>query len=286
MVFMQHGLMLGLWMTAAAIAAVWLWYGRSYRTLFGVPSVLIMLAVFGTTVLCKSTGALALLIGAFGLLFALRYLHLKTLVYIAVLLPPLYMFARANGWWDGAQMVHVAAMIDEERADSLEGRLENETLIAERAMKRPLFGWGQWSRWRVRDESGKDITVADGMWIITLGQAGLVGLGSLMATLLLPILLLARALPIRLWATPAGAPAAAVAVILLVYALDLLLNAMLSPVYLLAAGGLSSLYLTAPAWKARLAQMHSARRRHWAQPVARSDGREPISPHAGPHEYA
>lgn len=264
MVFMQHGLMLGLWMTAASIAAIWLWYGRSYRALFGMPAVLIMLAVFCTTILCKSTGALILLIGALGLLFTLRYLRLTTLVYVAVLLPPLYMFARANGWWDGAQMVHVAAMINEERADSLEGRLENETLIAERAMKRPLFGWGQWSRWRVTDETGKDITVADGMWIITLGQSGLVGLGSLMALLLLPILLLVRVIPVRYWSTPVVAPAAALATIVLVYALDLLLNAMISPVYLLAAGGLTSLYVTAPVWRRQQARAQLQRHRQWA----------------------
>lgn len=287
MVFLQHGLMLGLWMTAVSITAVWLWYGRSYRALFGVPAVIVMIVVVLTTILCKSTGALALLMGALGLLFALRHLRLTTLVYVAVLIPPLYMFARANGWWDGEQMVHMAAMIDEERASSLEGRLENETLIADRAMERPLFGWGQWGRWRVTDEQGKDITVADGMWIITLGQAGLVGLGAMMASLLLPILLLVRTMPVRLWSTPAVAPAAALAAILLVYVLDLLLNAMISPVYVLIAGGLSSLYVAAPGWRARLAHMRRTRRgRVGRAGIVTRPTRNPSRRRPGQHEYA
>ncbi len=266
MVFMQHGLMLGLWMSAASIVAIWLWYSRSYRQLFGVPSVLIMLCVVGTTVLSKSMGALVLLTGAMGLLFVARNLRMPALVYVAVAVAPIYMFLRVNDVWHGEQVIELAASFDQERAESLLGRLENESLLADRAMERPIFGWGQWGRWRVLDETGKDITVADGMWIITLGQMGLVGVISLTAALLLPIVLLVRALPIRLWATPAGGPAAALAAVLLIYMLDLLPNAMLSPMYLLIAGGLSSFCLAA---------MNSRAQAAYAQRVSRSRTRSP-----------
>lgn len=260
MVFLQHGLMLGLWMTAASIVAVWMWYTRSYRQMFGVPAVLIMIAMVGTAFLCKSTGALVLLLAGLGLLFSVRHLRLRLIVYVALAIAPLYMFTRVNDLWSGEQVVQLAAHIDEERATSLLGRLENESMIADRAMKRPLFGWGQWGRWRVTNELGEDITVADGMWIITLGQMGLTGLIALTTSLLLPIVLLLRALPVRYWTTPAGGPAACLAAVLLVYMLDLLPNAMLSPVYLLIAGGLTSFCLASLNQRRQVAYAQQARR--------------------------
>lgn len=285
MVFLQHGLMLGMWMTAASIVAVWLWYSRSYKQVYGVPSVIVMLAIGGTAVLCKSTGALVLLIAVLGMMFVVRRLRMPALVYAAVLAAPIYMTTRVNDWWDVSQVIDLAMMVDEERATSLEGRIENESLIAAKAMDRKWFGWGQWGRWRVYDQyTGKDITVADGMWIITLGQTGLVGLISLCAALLLPVWLLVRTIPVQLWATPAGGPPAALAGVLLAYMFDLLPNAMLSPVYLLIAGGLAGLYVGAPSWRRRVAHARKMRGRASYRSTARQHDQ-----HSSPqsqHHYA
>lgn len=285
MVFMQHGLMLGLWMTAASIVAIWLWYSRSYKHWYGVPAVLIMLTVAGTAVLCKSTGSLVLLFAAMGLLFVARRFRMPVLVYATVLLVPIYMTARINDWWQAQQIIDLAMSVDEERGTSLQGRIENEALVAEKAMGRPIFGWGQWGRWRVYDEhTGKDITVADGMWIITLGQTGLVGLAALCASLLLPVWLLVRTIPVHLWSTPAAGPPAALGAVLLVYMIDLLPNAMLSPVYLLIAGGLTSLYVGAPAWRRRVAHARRTRGRAVHRTAVGHRAR-PTSPQSK-HNYA
>ena len=50
-----------------------------------------------------------------------------------------------------------------------------------------LWGWGAFGRGRVYDDTGKDISVTDGWWIIQLGGRGAVGLACLLGLLLLPI---------------------------------------------------------------------------------------------------
>ena len=110
-----------------------------------------------------------------------------------------------------------------------------------RALENPVFGWGGWGRSRVHDAAGKEATVADGLWIIALGERGFVGLVALGLTLLLPAARFAWLYPPRRWSEPAVAPAAAAAVLLALYAIDCLMNAMVNPVYLLAAGGLAGL---------------------------------------------
>ena len=72
-------------------------------------------------------------------------------------------------------------------------RFMNEDLLAAKAMQRPVFGWGGWGRSRVfSEETGEDLTVTDGLWIIILGSSGFFGLITLMSMLLLPAILLRR----------------------------------------------------------------------------------------------
>lgn len=247
MVFMQHGLMLAMWMACTTIVAVWLWRSRSLPRLFQIPTGLLAGGLFAVTILCRSTGAAALMLLGLAALFATRTLRTNLVVLALVAIAPIYMTVRAQGWWTGRELIELAAHINEERAESLAGRLENEDLIVAKALQKPWFGWGGWGRWRVVDEeTGEDITVSDGMWVIAFGEKGLVGLASVTALVLLPVALLIRRIPARDWATPAAGPAAALAMLLTLYLIDNLFNAMLNPVYLLAAGGLSGLYLWYP----------------------------------------
>ncbi len=105
-------------------------------------------------------------------------------------------------------------------------------------MQRPVFGWGGWGRARVHDENDKDVSVTDGLWIIALGNHGVVGLVSHVAILTLPLLILAARCPARRWNDPDVAPAATLAVLLVLYMIDNLSNAMFNPIYYLAAGAL------------------------------------------------
>jgi tetratricopeptide (TPR) repeat protein len=82
-------------------------------------------------------------------------------------------------------------------------------------------------------------TICDGYWIIIFGQSGLIGLSSLIAMHLLPIVMLMRRHPVSTWTQPDVAPAAALAVLIALVMIDDLSNAMLNPIYALIIGGLS-----------------------------------------------
>src|SRR5581483_5200742 len=85
------------------------------------------------------------------------------------------------------------------------------------------------------------IGVPDGMWIIAYGENGMFGLIAVMVAIELPMLLLLWRIPARYWSTPAVAPAAALAVLLGLHMCDNLMNAMLNPIFILAAGGLGGM---------------------------------------------
>ena len=91
------------------------------------------------------------------------------------------------------------------------------------------------------DERGRDMAVTDGQWIITFGQRGLIGLVALTMIILLPPVLVFRRFPARRWNVAALAPAVALSVILVLYMIDNLFNAMVNPVFVLVAGGLAGL---------------------------------------------
>jgi tetratricopeptide (TPR) repeat protein len=79
------------------------------------------------------------------------------------------------------------------------------------------------------------------LWIIVLGQQGLVGLVGMSLTFALPVLLFMRRYPARSWTNPTVAPAAAMAVLLSVYMIDNLVNAFSNLTYAIGIGGLSGL---------------------------------------------
>ncbi len=238
-VFMGSGLMVGMWMSATALVGVWLWltgavtHVRGYRA--GWP-VAILLA---TAVLCKSLGALALLAIGLGVLLGTRKLGKPILVIALAAFPVLYVTTRGMGLWSGSMLLNAAGAISEERADSLWVRLVNEDMLVARARERLMLGWGGYGRNRVYDpDTGADLTITDGLWVIVLGSNGLIGLTALMSTWILPAVLLLRRVPAARWSDPAYAGAAALAVSVLLYACDNLFNAMLNPVYMLCSGGL------------------------------------------------
>jgi hypothetical protein len=81
--------------------------------------------------------------------------------------------------------------VNPDRVGSLAFRLGNEDILMDRARQRPLFGWGGWSRGRVHDEEGRDLSVTDGRWIIIFGQGGWVRYLAEYGLMTAPILLLA-----------------------------------------------------------------------------------------------
>ncbi len=238
-VFMQHGLMVGMWMAMTSLIGVWLWRTRALRHIGSVSMLLLVPVLLVTTILCKSFGALMLLVGGLAVFFAIDVTRSRLAIWCLILVVPVYLVGRIGLRWDGAETVDLIAIVSDERAGSFATRVENEVLLVDKAMQRPVFGWGGWGRGQVFDDSGRNITVRDSLWVIALGHHGLVGLVSVMGILLVPAAVLIRRLTPSALTTPAYAPAAACVITVLLYACDNLANAMMNPVILLVAGGLS-----------------------------------------------
>src|SRR5690606_31397559 len=83
--------------------------------------------------------------------------------------------------------------ISEERALSLWFRFDQEDQLLERARERLLFGWGTYNRNRIFDpETGEDLSVTDGDWMLQLGTRGLVGFLGLYGLLAFAVVRAAR----------------------------------------------------------------------------------------------
>jgi O-antigen ligase len=208
---------------------------------FWKPTILMLLM---TVILNKSTGAMMLMVLGVLMLHGLQASRSSLPFLVLLLLPLLYVITRGGGYWDGQNLINaVASVASEERVGSLAYRLDNETILAERAKERPLLGWGAYGRSFVRDEEGKPISVPDGLWILVFGQNGILGLSALLSLLVLPPLLFMRLYPPRRWDTISVRAIAATPLLMALFTLDSLFNAMFNPLIILLAGSITSLWL-------------------------------------------
>jgi hypothetical protein len=238
-VFMSHGLMLGMFMATATLVAFWLWRTGARRAVLGLPLGPACAALLVTTILCKSTGAIGLLLVGGAVLEATRHVRTPALVLALLAIPPAYCAARLGGWTAKDLVVLAGRATNAERAQSLEFRLAMEDQLSVKALERPWLGWGRWGRSRIYDH-GRDISVTDGLWIITLGVAGSIGLVALGLTLAAPAVALLRSVPVGRWSHPAVAPAAALTVATLLWAVDDLFNGMVTPLFPAMMGAIAS----------------------------------------------
>jgi O-antigen ligase len=136
--------------------------------------------------------------------------------------------------------------MEKDRALSLQCRFDNENLLLEKAMKKPLFGWGPNGRNLVTREDGTIESIPDGLWVIAIGSNGIVGLCALYGALLLPVVMVKRRFRAAHWGDPMLAGVACFAVLLTLHALDNLMNAMLNPLFILGLGGLAGIVAASP----------------------------------------
>ncbi len=236
-VFMSCGLELAMWMVATSVIGFWLWASGTLKRLWDVSFASLLLVLVVVTVLCRGTGATLLLGLGLTLWFALKWTKARLPALVLLALGPLYLFVRSAGVWSGAEATEmVRSMIGQGKAASLQTRLDNEAIHVIKAFQRPVFGWGGWGRFLIYDEKGRRISIPDGMWIIALGDNGLVGLISFSTSLLLPMAIMVKRYPVAAWRHPSLAPAGAFAILLNLYLMDCLANAMINPIYLLSLG--------------------------------------------------
>jgi hypothetical protein len=191
MVFVGHGLRVGIFIVIAMLAAA---------TLFRITSdkkqksrwLLALLWLFPVLYLSRNSGAFFL-----SLLFVPTVLftppRLQLLIAAAFsLIVLLYPMARGAGLIPIDAIIAQAESVDPARAQSLAFRITNEDQLLDRANLKPLGGWGTWNRNRVYDQqTGRDLSVTDGTWIIKIGVTGWLGYIGLFALLCLPPILLA-----------------------------------------------------------------------------------------------
>lgn len=240
MVFMQHGLMVGMWMGMATLAGLWLAWSGALRWFLGW-SVWWWVAGLGVVaILCKSAFAVLLMLVGSATLLAIRWQNWRWPLAALAAVPLLYMVLRQTDVLSAHWLVDTAATLtNEHRAASLAVRLEQERLFSEKAFERPIFGWGGWRRSFPEDRSTQGGRAVDSQWIIALGRNGLFGLGALTAALLLPVWAMCQRVPAASWRHPVMAGLIVIALQVTLYSIDNLLNAMINPAFLLGLGGLT-----------------------------------------------
>jgi len=246
-VFMEHGLMTAMWMVTAWLSGYQLWragwLNRTFPAWRGVwgPAVLLLLA---TVILCKSTGALGLLLLGVVVLHTVHATRMRLPILVLIVIPLLYVLTRGTGVWDGENLINaVSRVATTERTGSLAFRLENENILTVKAKERPLLGWGEWGRSFVRADDGRVLSVPDGMWILAFGKSGVIGLTALLLTLLLPPLLFLHRYPPAAWRDPPLAAITVAPLLMCLFTIDSLFNDMFNPLIVILAGGLTGLWL-------------------------------------------
>ncbi len=240
MVFMHGGLMVGGWMAAATVLGIWLWKSGALPSRFRIWLAWLVPVLAITTICVRSVNGWVMLALGAGLLALDSYWRSAAPLIGVMLLIVAYVSVRATGTWSGDQAVPVVEkLIDAAKGRSIRFRLENENIIVRNVRQRPVFGWGRQTG-SVDNPNGRP-AVRDSLWVIVYAQCGAVGLASIVATLLVPVAVFIRHFPAGRWQEAAVGPAAGLAVVLILYAIDDLANAMNNPVFMLTAGGLAGL---------------------------------------------
>jgi hypothetical protein len=251
-VFMSHGLGVGMWMMAATLIAIWLWQSKAIQKVWNIELKWLCLALLITFILIKSTGAYFYLGLGIVILYGAKWLRTALPLFLLIVSISFYLVVGVSGSFGPEQVTQVVSfaqtLTGEERAQSLQFRLDNEQSLAEKAREKLIFGWGGWGRNRVIDYNWKgepiDTSTTDSMWIIAFGVNGIVGLVAVFASNLLPALTFFRSgYSPSLWLKPQVAPAAVLAVVTTLYALDCTFNYQANPVFILASGGIAGLVM-------------------------------------------
>lgn len=241
-VFMQHGLMVSLWMALTTTAAFWLWRSGQIRHLKGVPFSFFILAMIVTTILCKSANGWIALSFGIGSFFIYRLTLTVTPFRMLFLLNFSYVLLRISGLLKGEYILDaVGRFFDPARVSSLAIRLLQEDLFVEKTIQRFYLGWGGYKRgWPGDEETGKAlIGMVDSQWLIAFNTFGLVGVFFVMTMVWMGPAVALKAVS-RDKKNPPSLETEVVllSIIVFLFMMDNLVNGMINPVYILVSGSL------------------------------------------------
>ena len=230
-VFLSHGLVVGLLLMTALLAALALSRDKTQSSLMFL---LIAFWIFLILFMSRNFGALilAILFGPVALLFPPR-LQVRVAVVISLFILT-YPAIKQLGYSPDQKILEMVAPLAPERAHSFEVRLDNESMLLARAAEKPVFGWGGWGRTRVFTDTGRDLTIIDGLWIVIMGQFGWVGYLTFFGVVTLPFFALRRVLRRK----PITPVIGGIAALMSANLVDLIPNSALSPLAMMMLGAL------------------------------------------------
>lgn len=236
-VFMEHPIWVASFTTAAFLGSACL--SRAYPDRPNRITVVLYQAAM--LLICKTMTAWLLTLVALPLiLFARPRVAISIAVGVGIF-SLLYPVFRIQGWVPTDTILRFVNDLSPERAASLKFRFDNEVILLERGLERPLFGWGGWGRnFPVDPTDGRTAAIADGAWVISMGSRGAIGFIAQYLLLVSPLLVVWRARKRLLkGGDQAGAlMIACLAVLLAVNMVELIPNATLTPITWLIAGAL------------------------------------------------
>ena len=237
-VFLGHGLVVAIFVAISTVAAIGLWRNRT--RVLGIPGIVYATYLMVVLILCKSVGAIILAFAVGLATYLLRYRTIISMLAVGGLIIVAYPALRGAGLFPINTIAEISADYSNDRASSLQTRIDNEESLLKKAAQKPLFGWGSWGRDRIYKThwTGKfdyDATVTDGTWIIVISTFGWAGYIACFGLLAYPT---ARAFKYR--KLLANFPSYVILLgVLVVNLLDLIPNSSLTPITWLISGALA-----------------------------------------------
>ncbi len=189
-VFMGHGLVVAYFILMSVLSTAVLVAGSQGEQRGRYFGVLLYLLVI--LILCKTVAAIlfAFIFVPIILFFGPRMKGWAVLACSVLVLA--YPVLRAADAVPVDRMLEYASLIQAERAQSLAFRFDNEKELLDHAAQKSLAGWGYWNRNRYFDpDTGRNLYVPDGYWIVVLGTLGWIGYICIFGLLTVPL--------IRMW---------------------------------------------------------------------------------------
>ncbi len=243
-VFMEHGIMVALFMVCVSLVFFWLWRSGKISKIKNISISFITIILIIATVLCRVAAGWAYLL--FGVLLFSVYKKKNSvfLLKTILLLIPVYMALRINQFISSESIGNIAASIfDDERAGSLGLRLLQEDLFTVKAMQRPFLGWFGLSRaWPVNIETGRVLVkMIDSFWMIIFTRYGLLALFSVYIGIGIGPFLILLSLEKR--TNHISIELVLLCLIVILFMVDTLLNGMINQMYIMVSGSLLGYYL-------------------------------------------
>lgn len=235
-VFLGHGLEAALFVSMAVIAAMIAVRARWFVLRLPAGAVAGYLGV--VLLLCKTLGAMIYAVIAVPLALLTGPRTWVRIACVILLIVCAYPMLRTYGVIPVEGIASAANSISADRSASFQTRVENENRLLAKANEKPYFGWGTWGRNRIYDEeSGRDVSITDGAWIIQFGTFGWFGYLSLFG-LFATAVIRART-RVRGPVTEATVVLGGMSLLLAVNVVDLINNADLLPFTYMMAGSIA-----------------------------------------------